>query len=123
MPVVCTAVDGLVELLGDHAYYADDTSYEAFRDAMRRWLSATEDERAAVARAARTRHLELYTDVTMARAYARCFNAVATDRTSGLAADRRTCSRGATSTAAAHQPEASSPLVRDTPEGVPEAKH
>lgn len=76
VPVVCTAVDGLVELLGDHAFYCDDPSYESFRDAMRRWRASTDTDRAGLADAARARHAALYTDVTMARGYAQRFDAL-----------------------------------------------
>ncbi|MCM3878970.1 MAG: glycosyltransferase family 4 protein, partial [Vicinamibacterales bacterium] len=40
IPVVCCAVDGLVEVLGEHAFYCDGTDYEDFRAAMLRWLNA-----------------------------------------------------------------------------------
>jgi glycosyltransferase involved in cell wall biosynthesis len=80
VPVVCTAVDGLVELLGDHAFYCADPSYESFRDAMRRWRVSTDEELSALAAAARARHEALYTDVTMARAYADRFDALSCRR-------------------------------------------
>jgi glycosyltransferase involved in cell wall biosynthesis len=80
VPVVCTAVDGLVELLGDHAFYSADTSYESFRAAMRTWRMSTETDCAALAHAARARHAELYTDVTMARGYASRFEALSNSR-------------------------------------------
>jgi glycosyltransferase involved in cell wall biosynthesis len=76
VPVVCTAVDGLVEVLGDHAFYCADTSFESFSAAMRRWRDSAPNELAIVAEAARARHLERYTDVTMARAYAKRFEVV-----------------------------------------------
>jgi glycosyltransferase involved in cell wall biosynthesis len=76
VPIVCTAADGLVELLGDHAFYCEDPSYESFRDAMRRWRASSGARRAALADSARARHMALYTDVTMARAYADRFDAL-----------------------------------------------
>jgi glycosyltransferase involved in cell wall biosynthesis len=33
IPVVCTAIDGLTEVLGDHAFYCADTGFAAFRAA------------------------------------------------------------------------------------------
>jgi glycosyltransferase involved in cell wall biosynthesis len=77
VPVVCSAVDGLEELLAAQAFYCADTSYEAFREAMRRWRASSDDERAAIAHGARARHAVWFTDVAMARAYAERFAAAA----------------------------------------------
>jgi glycosyltransferase involved in cell wall biosynthesis len=76
IPVVCTRVDGLVELLGEYAFYCDGTSYEAFSEAMRRWRESTDSVCAEVVDGAHRRHADLYTDVTMARAYAGRFEAL-----------------------------------------------
>jgi glycosyltransferase involved in cell wall biosynthesis len=73
VPVVCTRVDGLVEVLGDHAFYADGPTYPAFRAAIGRWLEADEASLAALAAGARARHRERFTDVAMARAYVDVF--------------------------------------------------
>jgi glycosyltransferase involved in cell wall biosynthesis len=75
VPVVCTRVDGLIEVLGEHAFYADDASYPAFRAAMERWLDADEVCLAAMAAGAHDRYRERFTDVAMARAYIELFAA------------------------------------------------
>jgi glycosyltransferase involved in cell wall biosynthesis len=73
VPVVCTAVDGLVEALGRHAFYCADTSYTAFRTAMEAWRAATTDELESRARGARNRYERRYTDRMMGRRYGRLF--------------------------------------------------
>jgi glycosyltransferase involved in cell wall biosynthesis len=75
VPVVCTRVDGLVEVLGDHAFYAEGPTYPAFRAAIGRWLDADEASLAVLAAGARARHRERFTDVAMARAYLEHFEA------------------------------------------------
>jgi glycosyltransferase involved in cell wall biosynthesis len=75
VPVVCTRVDGLVEVLGDHAFYAEGPTYPAFRAAIRRWLKADDGSLAELATGARARHCERFTDVAMARAYLDLFEA------------------------------------------------
>lgn len=77
VPVVCPPVDGLAEVLGDHAFTMADGSYEAFRAAMGAWLEAGEDELARRARGAHERYVERFTDVAMAEAYETIFAAVA----------------------------------------------
>jgi glycosyltransferase involved in cell wall biosynthesis len=76
IPVVCCAVDGLVEVLGEHAFYCDTTEYEDFRAAMRRWLSADSGTLDAIAQGARRRAAERFTDVAMARRYLARFAAL-----------------------------------------------
>jgi glycosyltransferase involved in cell wall biosynthesis len=57
IPLVRTRIDGLAEVLGDHAFYCEDTSYESFREAMYRWRkrrrrrNRRHDRRCAPARA------------------------------------------------------------------------
>ena len=75
VPVVCTRVDGLVEVLGDHAFYAEGCEYEHFLAAMRAWARADEGRLARMAHGARARFLELFTDVAMARRYLEVFEA------------------------------------------------
>jgi glycosyltransferase involved in cell wall biosynthesis len=84
IPVVCGEVDGLVEVLGEHAFYCDATSYESFRDAMRRWQSADERQITEMTEGARQRVRERFTDVAMARRYVQRFAALA-DRANGRA--------------------------------------
>lgn len=76
IPVVCTAVDGLVEVLGEHAIYCDDTSYAAFCRAMERWRDMDADALQAMGSAARARVLQQFTDVAMARRYLERFRAL-----------------------------------------------
>jgi glycosyltransferase involved in cell wall biosynthesis len=79
IPLVCTRVDGLVEVLGECAIYCDDTSYAAFHDAMRRWRDADPDWLAGMADRARDRARSHFTDVAMAQRYLERFRALATD--------------------------------------------
>ena len=90
IPVVCGEVDGLVEVLGEHAYYCDPARYASFRDAVRRWRGDADDRVEAVAEGARARALERYTDVAMARRYV--------ERFAALGRRRRRARRGGVST-------------------------
>lgn len=76
IPVVCTRVDGLPEVLGEHAWYADDPGYAAVRDAVRRWRDTPADAAAARCAAARERALARFTHRTMARGYGARFGAL-----------------------------------------------
>jgi glycosyltransferase involved in cell wall biosynthesis len=69
IPVVCTRVDGLVEVLGEFAFYAEEDSYSAFQRAMGCWAAADDREIERVARGARRRYLSRFTDVHMAQRY------------------------------------------------------
>lgn len=69
IPVVCTRVDGLVEILGEYAFYCDGSSYEEFRDAMRRWRRAGPAEIEYITAGAGKRQRERFTDIAMAEAY------------------------------------------------------
>jgi len=77
IPVVCTAIDGLVEAMGRHAFYCADTTFAAFSTAMQAWRSATPGELAARARDARRRYERRFTDRLMGRRYGRLFKALA----------------------------------------------
>ena len=79
VPVVCTRVDGLVEVLGEHAFYAEGSTYAAFHAAIGRWLEADDASLAALAAGASARHRERFTDVAMARAYLDLFEAASRD--------------------------------------------
>ena len=76
IPVVCTAIDGLTEVLGEHAFYCADTGFAAFRSAMIEWLAAPPDALAARCRAARSRYERRFTDRMMGRRYRRLFSAL-----------------------------------------------
>jgi glycosyltransferase involved in cell wall biosynthesis len=76
IPMVCTRVDGLAEVLGDHAFYCEDTSYESFREAMHRWKNADAAEIGAMTEGARRRALTHFTDVSMAQRYRDRFTAL-----------------------------------------------
>jgi glycosyltransferase involved in cell wall biosynthesis len=69
IPIVCTPVDGLVEILGDYAFYSRDDTYEAFRDAMYSWLRADNKTIDEKTRGAFERYKENFTDVRMAQRY------------------------------------------------------
>jgi len=69
IPVVCTHVDGLVEVLGEHAFYCAGDTYEDFRAAMYRWLEADEDTISTLTEGARARYQRHFTDVIMAEGY------------------------------------------------------
>ncbi len=73
VPVVCTRVDGLIEVLGDHAFYCRDTTYEAFRESMLAWNGASRHEIATRSAGARRRYETRFTDRIMAQAYCRLF--------------------------------------------------
>jgi len=73
IPVVGTPVDGLVEVLGENAFYSRDVTYPAFRTAMEAWLAATDEELAEMARSARARYEASFTDVAMGERYRRLF--------------------------------------------------
>jgi glycosyltransferase involved in cell wall biosynthesis len=77
IPVVCGEVDGLVEVLGEHAFYCDATRYDSFRDAMLRWLHADSECIDAMTEGARRRVLQRFTDVAMADRYVTRFTALA----------------------------------------------
>lgn len=76
VPVVCCAVDGLVEVLGEHAFYCNGTDYDDFRAAMLRWLNADTGTIIAMTEGARRRAMERFTDVAMARRYLARFAAL-----------------------------------------------
>jgi glycosyltransferase involved in cell wall biosynthesis len=77
IPIVCTAVDGLVEVLGDAPFYCDDTGFDAFCAAMRRWRAAPDDELAERTAIAHRRARAAFTDTAMAERYRRRFAALA----------------------------------------------
>lgn len=73
IPVVCTRTDGLHEVLGPHAFYCADGTYDAFRAAMHDWDDASPDELHARCVAARQRYEAHFTDRVMARRYRHLF--------------------------------------------------
>jgi glycosyltransferase involved in cell wall biosynthesis len=74
IPVVCTRVDGLREVLGEFAFYSDGDTYDAFRLAMHRWRTATGEAIHSIVDGAWRRYRDRFTDVAMARRYERRFN-------------------------------------------------
>lgn len=77
IPIVCTRIGGLVEILGDEAIYADDCGYDSFRRAMGQWLRTQKCTLDAMAHAAYLRYCRQFTDVTMATNYRTLFERVA----------------------------------------------
>ena len=74
IPVVCAPIDGLVEILGRDAVYAEDDSYDSFREAMQRWLRMEQSALDAMAQRAHRRVCERFTDVTVAGNYRALFD-------------------------------------------------
>ncbi|HTU55084.1 MAG TPA: glycosyltransferase family 4 protein [Acetobacteraceae bacterium] len=83
IPVVCPGSGGLIEALGDHAYYYKDTSYEGFQSAMIRWIRSSETERDARAKAAFRHYNQNFTEVHMAQSYVRIYAEMAGGPASG----------------------------------------
>lgn len=77
IPVVCPRSSGLIETLGDHAYYYEDTSFQGFREAMKRWIGSSEPERDGICSAAYRHYEQQLTDLHMAQAYARIYDGMA----------------------------------------------
>ena len=77
VPIVCTRIDGLIEVLGDEAIYAEDHGYESFRHAMWQWLRTEKGELDAAMQRARKRYYQHFTDVTMADNYRALFERTA----------------------------------------------
>jgi glycosyltransferase involved in cell wall biosynthesis len=73
VPIVCTRIDGLVEILGDEAIYAEDNSYASFRQAMWQWLRTDPHELDAMTRRAHKRFHDRFTDVLAADNYRSLF--------------------------------------------------
>ena len=73
IPIVCTRIDGLVEILGDNAIYAEDHSYYSFRHAMRQWLHTSSTTLGSMVQAGQQRYVERFTDVIMADNYRTVF--------------------------------------------------
>ncbi len=74
IPVVCNCVDGLVEILGEYAFYYESDTYDAFRAAMYRWLSADEETLQYTIRGAMNRYRTRFTDTKMAEQYKKRFD-------------------------------------------------
>jgi glycosyltransferase involved in cell wall biosynthesis len=73
IPIVCTRIDGLVEVLGDHAIYAQDHSYREFHEAMQQWRHTSPAVLVSMVRAGQRRYVERFTDVIMADNYRTLF--------------------------------------------------
>jgi len=76
IPVVCNRIGGLVEILGDHAFYAADHTYSAFRAAMNNWLTADNNTLEEMVSGALGRYYENFTDVHMAQRYMNLFESL-----------------------------------------------
>ena len=71
---------GLVEVLGDHAFYYSGAEFEVFTSAMTRWINSSPVERDQMARAALRRYETRFTDHHMARCYAAIYGDMAAGR-------------------------------------------
>lgn len=73
VPVLCTPIGGLVEILGEEAVFMADCHYESFRKAMWQWRGMATRDRQAMVETARHRYHRHFTDVAMARRYRSLF--------------------------------------------------
>lgn len=73
IPVVCNRIGGLVEILGNYAFYMGNETYSAFRGAINDWLAAGDNTIAEMVQGALRRYYENFTDVHMARRYMNLF--------------------------------------------------
>jgi glycosyltransferase involved in cell wall biosynthesis len=73
IPVVCNRIGGLVEILGNYAFYAGDETYSAFRTAINDWLTAGDHTIEEMVHGALRRYYENFTDVHMAQRYMNLF--------------------------------------------------
>jgi len=69
IPVVCSRIDGLVEILGDAAIYAEDYHYVSFKQAMTKWLDTNKTDMNKIIITAHKRHVSFFSDVIMAKNY------------------------------------------------------
>lgn len=61
--VVCNRVGGLVEVLGDYAFYSENGTYESFREAMNNWLKADNEIIKNMTQGALRRYHSHFTDL------------------------------------------------------------
>jgi len=73
IPVICNRIGGLVEILGSYAFYAEDETYGAFREAMNKWLAADDSKIEEMVSGALGRYYENFTDAHMAQRYMNLF--------------------------------------------------
>lgn len=69
VPVVCTRADGLVESMGDHAFYSPGVDYPDLLSALTEWREATDDRVANRADSARRRAESFYSADAMTARY------------------------------------------------------
>ncbi len=69
IPIVCNPIGGLVEILSDNAFYSEGKTYQAFREAMRKWLKADPGDIHAKTSGAYKRFNDNFTDIKMAHKY------------------------------------------------------
>jgi glycosyltransferase involved in cell wall biosynthesis len=77
IPVVCNRVGGLIEILGDYAFYSEDETYGTFHQAIDNWLAADDNTIETMIQGALRRYLRNFTDVRMAQRYANLFKSCA----------------------------------------------
>jgi len=73
IPVVCSNIDGLKDIMGNHAIYCKPGDYEHFKEAMYRWLDSDQTLEQMV-EGAHQRYLKYFTDLNMASNYSKLFN-------------------------------------------------
>jgi glycosyltransferase involved in cell wall biosynthesis len=77
IPVVCPVLGGLKEILGGHGLFYDGVEYTGFRAAMTRWQQASAQGLHRLALAAQARYRAAFTELHMARGYARLYRELA----------------------------------------------
>jgi glycosyltransferase involved in cell wall biosynthesis len=73
IPVVCNHIDGLVEVLGDYAFYSSNNTYESFHEAMSMWLKTDKEKIMALTLGALQRYYLYFTEKIMAQNYLNLF--------------------------------------------------
>ena len=73
IPVICSDVDGLRDIMGSHAIYCKPGGYEHFKGAMYRWLDFDHTLEQMI-EGAYQRYLKYFTDLNMASNYSKLFN-------------------------------------------------
>ena len=77
IPVVCNRAGGLVEILGEYAFYGEDETYPSFRNALKRWSQVDQKTLDRITRGALRRYEQNFTDVMMAEKYLALFESMA----------------------------------------------
>ncbi len=69
IPVICSRVDGLEEIFGDHAFYFEPGNYNDFVQAARQWKASSNSEIESISILAKKRMKRYFSDTIMAEKY------------------------------------------------------